>query len=165
MTRHRHLLFLLVPFALFGVRCNHAECEAKRDELWELKDSWTRCSDHLDCVKILGNTGDCSGIFSCDFAANRASRLEAERRVASVPEETTDCIQCQTPNCVSGIITVCEPVSQRCILVTEILDGGGGGDPPGTGGTGSGGTDSGTGGTAGAGAGGSAGSGASAGNG
>lgn len=124
MTRHRRLLFLLLPFALLGVRCNTAECEAKRDELWALKDSWTRCQQDLDCVKILGNSGDCSGVLTCDFAANRSARLEAERRMASLPEETTDCTHCTSPNCVSGLITLCEPVSQRCILVTEILDGG-----------------------------------------
>jgi len=152
MTRYRRLLLLLFPFALLGVRCNTAECEAKRDELWALKDSWTRCQQDLDCVKILGSSADCSGILSCDFAINRNARLEAERRIASLPEETTDCVHCTSPACVSGLITLCEPVSQRCILVTQILDGGtdsegsGGTTGEGTGGTtagepGSGGTD------------------------
>jgi hypothetical protein len=160
MTRHRRLLLLLIPFALFGIRCNSAECEAKRDELWALKDSWTRCEEDWECVKVFGNTGDCSGVLSCDFAANRSSRLDAMRRIAQVAEETTDCLQCQTPNCVSGVLTLCEPVSQRCILVTEIRDGGSV-DTPATGGTGTGGTD--TGGTSGAGGG--NGSGAAAGGG
>jgi hypothetical protein len=133
MTRYRRLVLLLFPFALLGVRCNTAECEAKRDELWALKDSWTRCQHDLDCVKILGNSGDCSGILTCDFAANRNARLEAERRIASLPEETTDCVQCTSANCVTGVITLCEPVSQRCLLVTEILDGGT--DNEGSGGT------------------------------
>ena len=152
MTRHRRLLFLLFPFALLEVRCNSAECESKRNELWALKDSWSHCQSDLDCIKILGNSGDCSGILTCDFAANRSARLEAERRIASLPEETTDCTQCISPNCVSGLITVCEPVSQRCLLVTTILDAGtdtdgSGGTDPGEGGggtepgEGSGGTD------------------------
>lgn len=145
MTRYRRrLLFLLFPVALLGVRCNSAECESKRDELWALKDRWTQCQSDLDCVKILGTPGDCTGILSCDFAINRVNRLEAERRMASLPEETVDCTSCSGPNCVSGLITLCEPVSQRCILVTSILDGG---TTPGTGGTdpGTGGTDPGEG--------------------
>jgi hypothetical protein len=150
MTRYRRLLLLVFPFALLGVRCNTPECEAKRDELWALKDAWTRCEHDLDCVKILGNSGDCSGVLTCDFAANRSSRLEAERRLASLPEETTDCTHCISPNCVSGVITLCEPVSQRCMLVTEVRDGGtisegkGGTTSEGSGGT----TGEGSGGTA-----------------
>lgn len=147
MTRYRRrLLLLLFPVALLGVRCNSAECESKRDELWALKDRWTQCQTDLDCVKILGSPGDCTGILSCDFAINRSNRLEAERRIASLPEETVDCTSCSGPNCVSGLITLCEAASQRCILVTSILDAG---TPEGTGGTdsgeGTGGTDPGEG--------------------
>jgi hypothetical protein len=124
MTRHRRLIFLLIPLALFGTRCNSAECESLRDELTTLKDSWTRCDTDWDCIKFFGNPGDCTGILACNFAGNRASRLEAERRIASLPEETTDCTGCNSPNCVSGDIAWCEPVSKRCMLITGFLDGG-----------------------------------------
>jgi len=73
-----------------------------RDELTALKDSWTRCENDWDCIKFFGSPGDCTGILSCDFAGNRSFRLEAERRIASLPEETTDCTACSPPNCVSG---------------------------------------------------------------
>jgi hypothetical protein len=162
MTRHRRLLLLVIPLSLFGVRCNSAECEAKRDELWTLRDSWTRCEEDWECVKVLGNPGDCSGILSCDFSANRTSRLEAERRIAEVAEETTDCLQCATPNCVSGVVTLCEPVSQRCILVTGVAGAAADTAESRTRGTGGAGRTSGTGGTSGAG--GTAGSGAAAGS-
>jgi hypothetical protein len=51
-------------------------------------------------------------------------RDDAERRIASLPEETVDCMACKGPNCISGEITLCEPVTKTCIIVTEILDGG-----------------------------------------
>jgi hypothetical protein len=143
MTRHRRLLFLLIPFALFGTRCNNAECESLRDELTALKDTWTRCDNDLDCIKFFGNPADCTGILTCDFSGNRAYRLEAERRIASLPEETTDCTGCSSPNCVSGAISWCEPVSKRCMIVTGFIDGGADQGTAGTGGSagsGSGGT-------------------------
>lgn len=122
MARNRSLLLVLLSLALLGAGCDSTHCEALRDELTEAKDQWTKCDTDLDCIKVFGNAKDCTGILSCNFAAHRASRLEAERRIASLPEETQDCIECTPPNCASGDIAVCEPVSQRCILVTAILE-------------------------------------------
>jgi hypothetical protein len=124
----------------FGAGCNNVQCENLRDELTKKKREWSRCDTDLDCVKVFGNPGDCTGVMSCDFSVNRLSRLDAERRIASLPEDTVDCTECQSPNCVSGKISLCEAVTGQCILVTEILDGG---PSSGTGGTSSTGDDAG----------------------
>jgi hypothetical protein len=115
-------LTLLLP--VLGTSCNNAQCESLRDELTSTKRRWARCTTHTDCIKIGGSSGDCTGIMTCDFAVNRSFRLEAERRIASLPEETVDCTQCTSANCVAGDIAWCEPRSGQCIVVTEILDAG-----------------------------------------
>lgn len=122
MARNRSVLFALLSLSLLGAGCDNAQCESLRDELTEAKDTWTKCEADYDCIKVFGSSKDCTGILSCDFAANRAFRLEAERRIASLPEETQDCLECTSPNCVSGEIAVCEPVSQRCIIVSDIME-------------------------------------------
>jgi uncharacterized membrane protein YgcG len=144
----------LIPtlFALPLVQCNVSHCENLRDELQAQKQKWGECETSLDCIKVFGSRGDCTGILSCDFSVNRKYRTEAERRVASLPEETVDCVQCQSPNCVGGKLDWCEPVTKQCMVVTELL-----GDAPdsetATGGVtssgGSGGTTGGSGGTTG----------------
>jgi hypothetical protein len=128
MAKHRGVLRGIIGptllLALLGTGCNSSQCESLRDELTKTKRQWSRCSSHADCIKIGGNPGDCTGIMTCNFAVNRSSRLEAERRVASLPEETLDCSECTAPNCVSGDIAFCEPRSGQCMVVTEVLDGG-----------------------------------------
>ena len=128
MTKHRSFWpGLTVPallIAILGVDCNNAQCEALRDELTETKHSWAKCEQDSDCIKTVGNPGDCTGIMSCDFAVNRRFRSDAERRVASLPEETVDCMQCTSPNCVAGDLAICERTTKECLLVTDILDGG-----------------------------------------
>lgn len=122
MARNRSVPFALLSFALLAAGCDHAHCESLRDELTEAKDTWTQCEADEDCIKIGGNEKDCTGILSCNLAVNRTWRLEAERRIASLPEETQDCIECTPSNCVSGDLAVCEPVSQRCIIVTSVME-------------------------------------------
>jgi hypothetical protein len=119
------LLRALIPVSMVLplLHCDVSRCEKKRDELSALKDKWGPCDTSFDCIKVFGNDKDCTGILSCDFAVNRVYRQEAERRVASLPEETVDCIECQPPNCVSGDLAYCEPVTQRCIVITELLGG------------------------------------------
>lgn len=119
------LVRVLVPalLALPLLRCDVSHCEKMRDDLTALKEKWGECETSLDCIKVFGNDKDCTGILSCDFAVNRMYRQEAERRVASLPEETVDCIECQPPNCVSGELSYCEPVTRRCIVITDLIGG------------------------------------------
>jgi hypothetical protein len=128
MAKHRSVLGGLIGptllAGLLGLSCNNTQCEGLRDELTGLKRQWTRCSAHSDCIKIGGNPGDCTGIMTCSFAVNRNARLEAERRIASLPEETVDCTECTSPSCVAGDIALCEQTSGHCIVVTTLLDGG-----------------------------------------
>lgn len=135
------LLAAVLLVAVPGIQCNKASCENLRDELHAQKLEWQACEKDLDCVIVGGSTRDCSGIMSCNFAVHRQFRDEAERRVASLPEETQDCFECASPNCEEGSLPHCEPVSGRCIVVTELfeVDGGatiGGGLVPPTGGGG-----------------------------
>lgn len=117
----RALLPALMAWPL--VHCDVSRCERLRDELHAQKISWGECETSSDCIKVFGSEKDCTGIFSCDFAVNRVYRLDAERRVASLPEESVDCIECQSPNCVQGDIAWCEPVTRQCIVVTELIGG------------------------------------------
>jgi hypothetical protein len=110
--------------ALTGTQCNKANCEDLRDELYYLKLDWQSCEDDSQCILIGGNGKDCTGVLSCNLAINKKRRQEAERRIISLPEETVDCMQCASPNCAEGNITICEPTSKKCIIVKEIVDSG-----------------------------------------
>lgn len=118
------LLVLCGAAASFSTSCNTQHCEDLRDELFALKENWRKCETDLDCFIVGGNVKDCTGILSCNVGVNRAYRAEAERRIASLPEETVDCMVCKSPNCETGEITLCEPVTKSCIIVTKVLDGG-----------------------------------------
>jgi len=118
------LLVLCGLAASFSTSCNTQHCEDLRDELTALKQKWQACQTDFDCILVGGNVKDCTGIFSCNTAVNKMHREDAERRIASLPEETVDCMVCKSPNCISGMITLCEQVTKTCIVVTEILDGG-----------------------------------------
>lgn len=109
------LAVLLVP------GCNVTNCENLRDELFAEKLKWQACESDDDCIKVGGSGQDCTGILSCDLALNRRYRAEADRRIASLPEETADCMACQSPNCVEGDVALCERVTRQCIIVTEII--------------------------------------------
>lgn len=119
------LVRVLLPalMALPLVQCDVSRCEKLRDELQAQKISWGECETSADCIKVFGSRKDCTGIMSCDFAVNRRYRQDAERRVASLPEESIDCIECQSPNCVRGDIGWCEPVTHQCIVITELVGG------------------------------------------
>ena len=116
------LLGALLLVALPGVQCNKASCEDKRDELYAQKLEWQTCERDVDCVIVGGSSRDCTGIMSCNFAVNRSSREAAERRVASLPEETQDCFECASPNCEEGSLPHCEPVSGRCMVISELIE-------------------------------------------
>lgn len=110
-----------ILLALTSLQCNHRNCEKLRDELTEQKHEWQKCTRDEECILVGGNRQDCTGILSCNFAVNRRHRLEAERRVASLPEDTVDCMVCNSPNCETGHLAMCEPISGSCMVVTELL--------------------------------------------
>jgi hypothetical protein len=116
------LLVLCGVAASFTSSCNTAHCEDLRDELFALKKKWQACATDADCFLVGGNVKDCTGILSCNTAVNKMYRRDAERRIASLPEETVDCMLCQSPNCEHGMITLCEPTTKACIIVTELLE-------------------------------------------
>jgi hypothetical protein len=110
----------LSGFAL--VDCENANCESLRDDLYAQKLSWQECRTSADCQLVGGNGLDCTGIMSCNMAINVRFRKEAERRIASLPEETVDCKKCGSPNCPEGDIPYCDQVNHRCLVVKEIID-------------------------------------------
>jgi hypothetical protein len=114
----------LCAIGLPFVGCNHSNCEVLRDDLYAQKLKWQQCDSDLDCMEIGGNSKDCTGILSCNLSINRRYRDEAVRRIASLPEDSVDCMLCVSPNCEEGMISICEPVTKQCLLVTKILDGG-----------------------------------------
>src|SRR5215471_19127455 len=130
------------------LHCDNASCEKLRDDLYAQKLTWQACKTSLDCEIIGGNMADCSGVMSCNLAINVRYRKEAERRIASLPEESVDCHKCGSPNCPEGEIPYCDPVIKTCTIVKDFLGEGGGiptmgftsGGARGSGGTGSGGS-------------------------
>jgi len=118
------LLPLTFVLGLPLTQCNVDNCEKKRDELSVIKHTWERCDRDVDCLIIGGNTSDCTGVLACNLAVNRLYRDQAERRIASLPEETVDCVRCASPNCPEGELAVCEPISHECIIVKDVIDGG-----------------------------------------
>ena len=107
--------------ALLTTSCNVQHCETLRDDLSAQKQTWQTCQADSDCTIVGGNTKDCTGIFYCNTPINRVHREEAERRIASLPEETVDCIECKGPNCISGTIPLCDQVTKTCIIVTDTV--------------------------------------------
>ena len=57
-------------------------------------------------------------------AVNPHHRAEAEQTVLTIGEQSQGCFLCAVPNCASGDLAWCEPVSRRCILVTMLTDAG-----------------------------------------
>jgi hypothetical protein len=105
-----------------------SQCTKTRNQMFAKKQQWGACdpNDPEPCIKVPGNTHDCSGALFCDFAVNPAHRIEAEQTVLTIGNETQGCYLCAEPNCVQGDLVVCEPVSRQCIVVTSIVDAGGG---------------------------------------
>jgi hypothetical protein len=121
----RMALCVAFLLALVVAACgDKASCQELRDRLTASKRAWQKCQSDLDCIKVFGNKQDCTGIVSCDFSVNRKFHDEAENTVARMADESTMCHVCGVPNCVDGEISVCEPVTGECFLVTAILDGG-----------------------------------------
>lgn len=121
MAKHdlapRILRMLMALVCLGAAQCNHAQCEDLRDKLTDLKRTWQSCQTDADCIIVGGNAKDCTGILSCNFAVNRRSRNEAERIVASLPEETLDCIECTSPSCIGGTNAYCDTTTSGCSMV------------------------------------------------
>ena len=115
---------LALSSSLLLVSCDKENCETLRDELYTQKLSWQACRVDSDCEIIGGNTSDCTGILSCNLAVNSHFVLEAERRIASLPEETVECHRCGSPNCPEGEIAYCDPAYRRCVIVKAFIDGG-----------------------------------------
>jgi hypothetical protein len=101
-----------------------SQCNKVRNQMFAQKQAWASCdpADPNACIKVFGNSRDCSGVLFCDFAVNPAHRIEAEQAVLTIAQQTQGCYLCAEPDCVQGDLAVCEPVSQQCIIVTSLLD-------------------------------------------
>jgi hypothetical protein len=108
---------------LLGITCDNADCEKLRDDLYADRLRWETCETDEDCELVGGNTLDCSGIFSCNVGINSRFVKDAQRRIASLPEESVDCHKCGSPNCPQGNIVVCDPHYNRCIVLEELING------------------------------------------
>jgi hypothetical protein len=122
------LMFIGALVALSIAACGEtADCKNLRETTYASKRSWDACdpNEQNPCIKVPGNQKDCTGVLTCDFAVNRHYRDLAEMAVYKIGEQSQGCFHCAVPNCIAGEIPYCEPVSQRCIIVTEVIDGGG----------------------------------------
>jgi hypothetical protein len=103
-----------------------AACSRLRNDTYAQKTMWDACNptDPNACIEVFGNKKDCTGVLYCDFAVNPHYRAEAEQAVLTIGERSQGCYSCDEPDCVSGEIAWCEPVSRRCIVVTMLTEGG-----------------------------------------
>jgi hypothetical protein len=108
---------------MLGITCDNADCEKLRDDLYAERLKWETCETDEDCELVGGNTQDCTGIFSCNLGINSRYVKDAQRRIASLPEESVDCHKCGSPNCPEGTIVVCDPAYNRCIVIKELING------------------------------------------
>jgi hypothetical protein len=102
-------------------------CTKLRNDLYATKQVWGACDPAegvFACIKVAGNGRDCTGVLSCDFAVNPVHRMDAEQAVLTVGQRSQGCYLCAQPNCVSGDIAYCEPITRQCLLATELIDGG-----------------------------------------
>ena len=121
-----------------------ASCTQLRNTTYSTLQTWQACdpADPEPCIMVGGNSKDCTGVLTCDFAVNPHYRMQAEQAVLTIGQQSQTCFLCAVPNCAGGVLGTCEPVSRRCILSPIAL---GAGTGTGTdGGTGTG-TDAGTG--------------------
>ena len=133
------LCFGLVLVSASLAACGESgTCKNLRDQTYANKRVWDQCDPgapepllSTQCSIVGGNAKDCTGVLSCTFAVNGLYRDQAEQAVARIGEQSQGCYLCATPDCVQGQIAVCEPISHRCIVVTEIrpIDAGGGRGP------------------------------------
>jgi hypothetical protein len=130
---------LAVAGVLIATACGESDgCKSLRDQTYANKRVWDACSFDDDCIAVPGNQKDCTGVLTCEFSVNKRYRDLAEMAVYKIGEQSQGCHLCAFPNCIAGAISVCEQVSKRCIIVSELKDGGGvtqgtedaGGNPP-----------------------------------
>ena len=101
-------------------------CGSLRDQEYQELVTWQACDRNGDlnaqCIILPGNPKDCTGVFSCDaIAINRHHRSELEVAVLHSADGSKGCYSCNTPSCLAGNIPYCEPVSQRCIVVGNLI--------------------------------------------
>ena len=122
------LMFIGALVSLSIAACGEtADCKNLRETTYANKRTWDACdpNETNPCIKVPGNQKDCTGVLTCDFAVNRPFRDQAELAVYKIGEQSQGCFLCAVPNCIAGEIPFCEPVSRRCIIISQLLDDGG----------------------------------------
>jgi hypothetical protein len=103
-----------------------SSCTRLRTDTYALKQTWGACDPAAaePCIFVLGNSKDCTGVLTCEFAVNPIHRVEAEEEVLTIAGRSQGCYLCATPTCVDGEIPWCEPITRQCLLVSGFTDGG-----------------------------------------
>jgi len=102
-------------------------CTNLRETTYADLETWQACEPGgppSQCLIEPGNSKDCTGVLTCDFAINPKYRAEAEQRVYSIGQDSQGCYLCAVPNCISAQLAICEPISRRCLGVSAVTDGG-----------------------------------------
>jgi hypothetical protein len=116
---------MTIPAASVSIEaCGESgSCTQLRSTMYQNKEVWDACDPTVQnpndqCIFIPGNPKDCTGVLTCEFAVNRKYRADAEMAVYTIGQQSQGCYLCAVPECISGELGYCEPVSRRCILVT-----------------------------------------------
>lgn len=93
-------------------------CTKLRNDTFALKQTWQDCNplEEVSCILVGGNSKDCTGVLTCDFAVNPHSRVAAEQAVLTIGQESQGCYLCAVPNCLTGA-PFCEPTTHQCVMV------------------------------------------------
>jgi hypothetical protein len=120
------IFFVMVTFGATAemTACGEsAGCSRLRSTMYDQKLVWGACdpADPFACIKVAGNTLDCTGVLACDFAVAPKFREAAEQAVLTIGEQSQGCYLCAKPGCVSGDTAYCEAVTRQCLLATSTL--------------------------------------------
>jgi hypothetical protein len=118
------LLAFLVLFTQAGVTAttgcgDSGGCISVRDSTYASLETWETCDpEKVDtCIIEPGNPKDCTGVLTCEFAINPLYRAQAEQQMLIMGEQSRGCGLCAVPNCLSGTVAYCEPVSHKCLII------------------------------------------------
>jgi hypothetical protein len=104
-----------------GSGCAIETCESLRTTLETDRRAWAACDPaqgDSQCTIVGGDSMDCTGILTCDFAVNVSMLAQAQKGVIDNSVHSKICTDyCSTQTCAQDSPPVCDPVTRQCTIV------------------------------------------------
>jgi hypothetical protein len=104
-----------------GSGCAIETCGSLRTTLETDRHAWAACDPSRgddQCTIVGGDSMDCTGVLTCDFAVNVSMLAQAQRGVIDNSVHAKICSDyCSLPNCAQDSPPVCDPVTRECTIV------------------------------------------------